>query len=220
MKNNYILSDICIPIISYSLKIKSILLVNKVAIDANMVFKDFQKMIEDAKKTSMQTELERLDYALFAVCVFIDEQFLSCEESEFQITWQKNTLQKTFYQTTNGGVIFFNKLNEIKDDSELKDIYEYTIALGFKGAYYQDDDQERLENIKKNNLENINLKLPTYLFDRAYSRELYIKKEPLNLLNLVNILIFSIPLFAVFIVYLVLDFKLDAYYESITGVIK
>ncbi|MEY4504678.1 MAG: hypothetical protein RL154_974 [Pseudomonadota bacterium] len=207
-----------ISFFSYAIKLEQIISKNNLLIEPKVIFDDLENMLTDT--LGLYEDKKRANYALFAVCVFIDEKFLALDNSEFVELWKKNTLQKKFFKTTNGGVIFYNKLNEIRNDAELLEFYEYALALGFRGEYYSEFDTEKINVIKQKNTANINLKTPYYIFENAYSAAPLAEKERLSIISFAQILTFIIPFIITCFIYFTLDYKLSSYCESILSAVK
>lgn len=163
------LNEAFMPVLSYALKVESALCLGE-ALDAQRVSEDIVEMIHIASENIAKMESERFWDSVFAVCAFIDELFLDSKNGEFSLSWQKYMLQKGFFRTTNAGVLFFKKLEENRDDVALKELYEYVLALGFKGRYFSQEDMDRLEELKVENTKETSLTYVHPLFDDAYAK--------------------------------------------------
>ncbi|MFH1146601.1 MAG: DotU family type IV/VI secretion system protein [Pseudomonadota bacterium] len=88
----------------------------------------------------------------FAVCAWIDEAILNSAWAEKQL-WQKEQLQRLFYQTTEAGEEFFDRLNKLGlHQRDVREIYYLCLVLGFKGRFIQPGDEHLLEQLKGSNL--------------------------------------------------------------------
>jgi type VI secretion system protein ImpK len=125
-----------------------------------------------AEKSGFSREL--VSSAQFPVVAFIDELIL-CSKWTQKGRWQKESLQRKFYSTTNIGAEFYSKLNELSKhgpDESVREVYVLCLGLGFKGKYFSNDDRRALEDVKTFNL---GLLLPqrtieaATLFPTAYS---------------------------------------------------
>lgn len=95
---------------------------------------------------------EDFDLARFAVFAWIDEAILSSDWQE-KGKWQSEQLQRTYYQTTEGGELFFDKLNKLgPGQSQVREVYYLCLALGFTGRYCNHGDEFLLEQLKNSNL--------------------------------------------------------------------
>jgi len=111
----------------------------------------------------------------FAICAWIDESIL-CSSWAHTATWRKEQLQKQYFKTTTAGKDFFERLGLLpKEETEVRGVYEYCLALGFRGIYYNPLDKQRLEEIQLTNLQslldNLELELPEALFPDIYAFE-------------------------------------------------
>ncbi len=88
---------------------------------------------------------------LFAVCAFIDETIL-CSDWPERLKWQTAQLQHRFFNTTNAGEEFFDLLGAISpDDIQVREVYGYCLAMGFKGKYFRPEDGGQLEETARSN---------------------------------------------------------------------
>jgi type VI secretion system protein ImpK len=112
--------------------------------------KDYETLINQARETfdeyNMQTDFQE---ALFSIVSWIDEVVLSSEFKDKK-SWRKHLLQKKFFNTSNAGYEFFDKLNALPSEAfDLRLLYLYCLFLGFKGKYYKEEDKESLEDVFK-----------------------------------------------------------------------
>jgi len=80
---------------------------------------------------------DKADYesARFAIFAWIDETVMK-SSFEGKDGWQRQLLQRTFYNTTGGGVEFYRRLEDLDEDKgEVREIYYLCLALGFSGRY-------------------------------------------------------------------------------------
>ncbi len=66
--------------------------------------------------------------------------------------WQTTQFQHRFFNTTNAGAEFFEHLSTLgpgRDD--VREVYDWCLAMGFKGAYFRPEDSGDLEEITKQN---------------------------------------------------------------------
>lgn len=76
----------------------------------------------------------------FAVVVFLDSVILNSSEP-IRAEWERRTLQEEMFGQSDGGVVFFEKLERLRsrrDSQELADVlevYVLCILLGFEGRY-------------------------------------------------------------------------------------
>jgi len=118
------------------------------------------------------------DLAHFAICAWVDEAILHSQWQE-KGRWQKEQLQRLFYQTTEAGEEFFERLNRVgMHQREVREIYYLCLAMGFKGRYCHEGDDYLLDQVKTSNLKLLlaaSLGIPSLdrveLFPEAYPPE-------------------------------------------------
>ena len=87
----------------------------------------------------------------FAVSALIDEMVL-CSAWPGRDAWQTAQLQHHFFNTTNAGAEFFEHLYSLGPGREnVRDVYDWCLAMGFKGAYFRPEDSADLNEIVKQN---------------------------------------------------------------------
>lgn len=92
------------------------------------------------------------DLARFAVVAWVDETLLSSEWQD-KGKWQKEPLQRLYYQTADAGEIFFDRLNGIgPHQRDVREVYYLCLAMGFKGRYIHQGDDYLLDQLKTSNL--------------------------------------------------------------------
>jgi type VI secretion system protein ImpK len=90
--------------------------------------------------------------AWFAVSVWIDEMILCADWSE-KDKWQRKQLQLEYFETLNGGEEFFTRLSALSpSQGQIREVYLYCLAMGFKGRFYSPEDEEKLTKIQQDNL--------------------------------------------------------------------
>ncbi|WP_419811106.1 DotU family type IV/VI secretion system protein [Bacterioplanoides sp.] len=137
--------------------------------------------------------------SLFPVVAYIDELILTSEWKD-RHSWKNDSLQRHYFDTTNAGSEFYDRLNLLNrqgSDSEIREIYLMCIGLGFKGKYFMPEDRPRIEEARGYNL---SLLFPedslanldeTILFSHAYQKDMRENKLMKSRKNL-------LPVFSVF----------------------
>lgn len=86
---------------------------------------------------------------LFAVSALIDEMIL-CSGWPGKDRWQVAQFQHRFFNTTNAGQEFFEHLNALPPGTQdVREVYGWCLAMGFKGSYFRPEDSEELEKIMR-----------------------------------------------------------------------
>ncbi len=92
------------------------------------------------------------DAARFAVCAWVDEVVLS-SPWQFRDRWQREQLQRIFYNTADAGEQFFDRLNELGfQHQDVREVYYLCMSLGFMGKYIHQGDEFLLEKVREANL--------------------------------------------------------------------
>jgi len=140
---------------------------------------DLLRMFEESESgiEAMGFNAETFNAAKFAIVAYVDEMILCskwCEKGK----WQRQSLQRKFFNTTNIGAEFYEKLAALSKqgpDRSVREVYSLCLGLGFKGKLFSNDERKQLEDIKDF---NISLLMPeanqrnldtAVLFPTAYS---------------------------------------------------
>lgn len=148
------------------------------ATDAQTLKDKFILLLDQAQLHSRQNGFApgTVNAALFPVIAYVDEMILTSQWNE-KATWQKDSLQRHYFNTTNAGQEFFERLNQLNrqgEDRSIREVYLLCLGLGFKGQYFMPSDRPKLEEIRVFNLDlllpedaNVRLEKAT-LFEDAY----------------------------------------------------
>ena len=118
------------------------------------------------------------DQARFMVCAWVDEMILSSSWNSRNL-WQREQLQRLYYNTTEAGEKVFERLNTLGlHQREIREVYYLCLALGFKGRFIHAGDEFLLDQLRTSNLKLLigsSVGLPslerTELFPEAYPAE-------------------------------------------------
>lgn len=92
------------------------------------------------------------DLARFAVFAWIDETILS-SNWEGKNRWLGEQLQRRYFQTSDAGKLFFERLNTIGPHQiEVREVFYLCLAMGFTGQYCNEGDEYLLEQLRVSNL--------------------------------------------------------------------
>ncbi len=95
---------------------------------------------------------EDYDQARFAVLAWVDETILASNWDQ-KNKWQRELLQRIYYNTTEAGEEVFERLNNLgPHQKEVREVYYLCLALGFKGRYFKPGDDFMLDQLKASNL--------------------------------------------------------------------
>lgn len=138
------------------------------------VSKTVGELIERARacRDAQGFDPEQWEQAFFPVCAWMDECILCSSWSE-KDQWESAQLQRRYFNTTAAGEAFFSRLNALPpEEREVREVYAFCLALGFRGQYYEPSDDGKMEDIRYTNLkrvtENTDLVFPRELFPEGY----------------------------------------------------
>jgi len=130
---------------------------NTNSLEYTQVSDNYNQLISQAKDCAKSAGIPKnnFDQALFPVFAWIDETILETGWEHKQ-EWVKNSLQKTFFNTTSAGEEFFNKLEKVKEDNkDILEVYNYCLVSGFKGSLYEPYNEQKLNGIRQNTYKKI-----------------------------------------------------------------
>ena len=147
---------------------------------------DIQRLLSQSEEFLKQNIIARdeFDMGRFAVCAWVDEAILNSSWKE-KDKWQREPLQFIFYNSTDAGEEFFNRLNVLGfHQRDVREVFYLCLAMGFKGRYHFEKDRFLLDQVKASNLKILfgsSLGPPSLdrseLFPEAYVTE-SVKEEP------------------------------------------
>lgn len=182
---------------------------------------DIQRLLFQGEAMAKKGEVSADDYdqARFIVCAWIDEVLLGSEWNQ-KNQWQREQLQRLYYNTTDAGVEVFERLNNLGfHQQEVREIYYLCLALGFKGRFIQSGDEYLLEQLKTSNLKILtgsSVGVPSLdrmeLFPEALPQqvaEIAQKRQPLRF-SLVTAIGLAGPVFLFAVLYFIYRFSLSS----------
>ena len=175
------------------------------------------QLLSESQGRSVDFVTEDYELARFAICAWIDEAVMNSGWNERSI-WQREPLQLKFYQTTNAGELFFERLNNLAaHQNDVREVYYLCLAMGFKGRYGNVEDGFLLGQLKTSNLKVLtgaSIGLPSLkkaeLFPEAYPVESpeKIPHKAGSRFNLPSILMAAFPIALFGVLYLIYAFVL------------
>lgn len=152
--------------------------------DVQLEFETFKdevdRLLEKSRLTREEGEISErdYDYARMSVCVWIDEAVLN-SAWKHKRQWQKESLQRRYYNISDGGMEFFDRLDKIgHEDRDVREVAYYCLTLGLSGRYVEKGDNVVLDHLKASNLKRLfgsSAGEPTLenrrLFPEAYQRQ-------------------------------------------------
>ncbi|MBP1748449.1 MAG: tssL [Deltaproteobacteria bacterium] len=113
----------------------------------------YDDLLRRAETLRNRLEIPEKDWneAYFAVSALMDEMIL-CSAWPGRDAWQTAQFQHRVFNTTNAGAEFFEHLSTLGPGKEdIREVYDWCLAMGFKGAYFRPEDSGDLEEITKQN---------------------------------------------------------------------
>lgn len=181
---------------------------------------DIQRLLSKSEECLKKNLFSQNDYEMgrFAVCALIDEAILNSSWNE-KDQWQRELLQRVYYNTADAGEEFFKRLNSIGiHQREVREVYYLCLAMGFMGQYCNEKDKYLLEQVKASNLKVLmgsSVGLPSFermdLFPEAYpseSDEIVSKKRGTRF-SPFTIICIAGPVILFFMLYIIYSFILN-----------
>ncbi len=171
--------------------------------------------------------LNQASSALFAIVSYIDEMILTSTWSN-KSKWQQVSLQRHYFDTTNAGREFFerlNKLNRQGEDRSIREVFLLCLGLGYKGQYFLPDDRPKIEEIRVFNLdlllpEDANQTLEkTQLFEQAYQATIREGRQATSRTNLIPFFT-AVPVFVIIGVFVFYALQINDWLAQIMGLVK
>lgn len=146
------LADCFTDIITYTILIRKKQGEETVSFD--QVNADMERLNRESESLFGKSESTREDFDLarFAVFAWIDETIMG-SSWDGRAQWQGEQLQRRYFQTSDAGELFFQKLNTIgPHQNHVREVYYLCLALGFTGQYCNQGDDMLLDQLKASNL--------------------------------------------------------------------
>jgi type VI secretion system protein ImpK len=115
---------------------------------------DMERLIRESEALFDKSGLTQEDYEFskFAVFAWVDE-IIMVGSWPGRRQWQGEQLQRRYFQTSDAGEIFFQKLNTIgSHQNHVREVYYMCLALGFTGQYHNKGDDMLLDQLRTSNL--------------------------------------------------------------------
>jgi len=186
---------------------------------------DIRGLLSESEGDVTRGLVPRDDYeqARFALCAWVDESILSSRWLH-KNRWLNDQLQRLYYNTTDAGEEFFERLGGIGlHQRDVREVYYLCLALGFTGRYCNPGDEYTLEQIKTSNLKLLlgsSVGLPSLeradLFPEAYPSGTaeFGKQRIQGSSRLVTAICLAAPLVLFSILYVIYRFTLSGVSEN------
>ena len=113
-----------------------------------------QRLIAQSESQLEKHQFSHEDYqaARFAIFAWVDETFMA-SQWEGRRQWQREQLQRLYYQTADAGEHFFERLNSLgPHQRDVREVYYLCLSLGFTGQYCNPGDDFMLDQLRISNL--------------------------------------------------------------------
>lgn len=145
----------------------------KARADINRLIKESDRFLEDEAVLRSDYDLAR-----FGVFAWVDEAVMS-SSWEGRNQWQRELLQRQYYNTVDAGELFFDRLNSVGlHQRDVREVYYICLTMGFTGQFCNAGDEILLEGLKNENLKILtgsSVGVPSIdnreLFPEAYPEE-------------------------------------------------
>ncbi len=183
------------------------------------------RLIRESQTLSSQANVSAEDYDLsrFAVFAWIDETIMG-SNWQGRGQWQGEQLQRIYFQTSDAGELFFQKLNTIgPHQNQVREVYYICLALGFTGQYHNQGDDMLIDQLKTSNLKLLtgsSVDLPALdrmtLFPEAYDQDQDgTDAGPSRGFSLLTVLAFLVPVGLYGVLFLIYKFVLNNVGETL-----
>jgi len=146
------LIDSFMPLIAYVVIFQKNVATKQAAFE--QVKADIQRLLSQSESCVKRGKVSPDDYdqVRFVVCAWVDEAILGSNWTQKNL-WQREQLQRLYYNTTDAGVEVFDRLNNLGfHQRDVREVYYFCLSLGFKGRFIQAGDEFLLEQLKIANL--------------------------------------------------------------------
>ena len=119
--------------------------------DFETVRQDVETLLAKAQQNAVQAGFSLDDFvsARFAASAWIDETIL-LSDWPGRDQWAAQSLQRKFYNTTNAGDEFFERLGELPAaEAAVREVFATCLALGFRGRYFHEDQEAELAEVQR-----------------------------------------------------------------------
>ncbi len=192
---------------------------------------DILRLVGESEQRFEKGSFTRDDYDLarFAVCAWVDESLLGSNWSD-KGQWLKEPLQRIYYQTSDAGELFFQRLNTLGPHQQhVREVYYLCLALGFSGQYCNEGDEFLIDQLKISNLKLLtgsSVGLPSLnreeLFPDAYPRQIDVAELPQTAekkFSLLTIISVGVPFILFLVLFVIYKFVLSSIGDNIISTV-
>ncbi len=164
----------------------------------------------------------------YPVVALVDEMLQTSNWAEKSL-WTKNPLQRIYFNTTNAGSDFYDRLNVLNKfgpDRDVREVYALCLGLGFRGRFFRGEDRQKYEEIKAFNLSLLlpdeaqrNIDAAT-LFPFAYKGHEKENDNPFRSRFSIYPIIFGVPIVVVVLMIGFYHFNIASILDSIQAMVN
>jgi type VI secretion system protein ImpK len=193
---------------------------------------DILRLVGESEQRFEKGSFTRDDYDLarFAVCAWVDESLIGSSWSD-KGQWLKEPLQRIYYQTSDAGELFFQRLNTLGPHQQhVREVYYLCLALGFSGQYCNEGDEFLIDQLKISNLKLLtgsSVGLPSLsredLFPDAYPGPIDVElpqtkaEKKFSLLTLASV---GVPFILFLVLFVIYRFVLSSIGDNIISTVQ
>lgn len=135
----------------------------------SVIRQEITRLLKEEEVLVRRHEIAPKDYedARFAVIAWLDEAMLRATDGKnpdcYQ-QWQRAPLQAELCNTTNAGEEFFTRLEKLRpNQKELSEIFHLCLCLGFRGQFYDEEQNYKLLELRRERAQHLPLAFPDLL---------------------------------------------------------
>ncbi len=146
------LRDLFTPLFSYVLLFKRSSASERSVTELNA---DIDRLLGAQQQAVKRQQIPQQEYdlACFAVVAWADEIIVGhAHETNRELAqqWKRSPLQRRLYNTTNAGEEFFERLSTLTlAQKDVREIYHLCLSLGFRGRYYDESQEFKLVQLRR-----------------------------------------------------------------------
>ena len=130
---------------------------------------DVRRLLDEQQALVKRHDIPAADYdaARFAAVAWTDEllvRFTHESSREISQQWKRSPLQVELYDTANAGEEFYTRLDALRPaQKDVREIYHLCLCLGFRGRYYDDTQEFKIVELRRQTGQHLPLAVPDLL---------------------------------------------------------
>ena len=133
------------------------------------VRREITALLEEARTLQRRHEIPNQEFesAQFAIVAWLDEMLSNPKfgvKPEICSQWRRSPLQAEKYHTTKAGEDFYKRMDQLQSSQkDVYEIYHLCLCLGFRGQYYDEEQDYKLHEVKKTSARHLPVTFPDFL---------------------------------------------------------